>query len=58
MKNWILSRLNEKSTWLGVIGFIGTIAALPILDVRTVVINACAALTGILAGANTGETEK
>lgn len=55
MKNWILVRANEKSTWLGLVGFVGTIAALPILDVRTIVINACAALTGILAGADTSK---
>ena len=54
MKNWILARLNEKATWLGIVGFVGTVAALPVLDVRTIIINGCAALAGILAGATTG----
>lgn len=53
MLKWLKTRANEKSTWLAVIGFIGTMAALPILDARAVIVNACAALTGILMGANT-----
>jgi len=53
MVNWIKERLNEKSTWISIVAFVGTLAALPVLDTRTVVINLCAALTGVLAGAKT-----
>lgn len=53
MLEWLKSRLNEKSTYLGVVGFIGTVAALPVHDTKTIIINGCAALTGIIAGADT-----
>lgn len=55
MIKWLKYRANEKSTWMGVVGFIGTMAALPVVDTKTIIINACAAITGVLAGADTSK---
>lgn len=50
MKKWVLARLNEHTTWVAIVGNIGAIAVLPVIDARTVITMLVSTVMGILMG--------
>ena len=48
------ARFREKPTWIALLGMVGTIASLPVIDFRTVTTALVGGLMGVLIGADNG----